>query len=96
MLFRSGSVLLEITDTGIGISAEDLPNIFEPFYSTKSKAGGTGLGLVVVSQIIEAHQGKIELSSKVGKGTQFRIILPPANVQGLERDKRANKTVKSI
>jgi signal transduction histidine kinase len=76
------SVLLDVIDTGTGIAPEHLPHIFEPFYSTKGKGGGTGLGLTVVRRIIEAHRGTVEVESQVNQGTRFRIILPAA-VQSL-------------
>jgi two-component system NtrC family sensor kinase len=61
-------------DTGDGIPAEHLSNIFDPFFTTKEK--GTGLGLSVVYGIIIRHNGKIEVKSEVGKGTEIRIVLP--------------------
>ena len=63
-------------DTGCGIPKKDLENVFNPFFTTKSPGGGMGLGLSIVYRIIEAHQGKIEVSSLKGKWTKFRIILP--------------------
>lgn len=63
-----------IGDTGCGIPQEHLGKIFAPFFTTKSR--GTGLGLAVVKKIIERHQGTIDVTSKVGEGTQFRIRLP--------------------
>ncbi|MGQ9651723.1 MAG: sensor histidine kinase [Phycisphaerae bacterium] len=79
---RSGdygrTLLLDVIDTGCGIAPEHLPHIFEPFYTTKSKGGGTGLGLAVVSRIVKAHGGTVEIQSEVGKGTRFRISLPVA------------------
>ncbi|MHC4442933.1 MAG: sensor histidine kinase [Planctomycetota bacterium] len=69
-------VLLDIADTGRGIDPEHLPHIFDPFYTTKGKGKGTGLGLSVVARIVEAHRGKIDLTSRAGKGTQFHIALP--------------------
>lgn len=72
------SVLLDVIDTGSGISPESLPHIFEPFYTTKSKGGGTGLGLAVVSRIVKAHGGTVEVESEVGQGTRFRISLRAA------------------
>ncbi|MGQ9663766.1 MAG: two-component system sensor histidine kinase NtrB [bacterium] len=67
---------IEITDYGPGIPQKDLRKIFIPFYTTKK--GGTGLGLSIAQKIIEAHNGKIAVSSKIGKGTTFRILLPLA------------------
>ena len=66
-------VQIRISDTGIGISEEDLPHIFEPFYSTKNKTSGVGLGLSVVYGIIKNHGGTIRVQSKVGEGSTFFI-----------------------
>jgi signal transduction histidine kinase len=72
---------LVVRDTGSGISADKLPRIFEPFYTTKSGPdesgmGGTGLGLASCRQIIEGHRGHIRVLSTIGKGTEFTIKLP--------------------
>lgn len=77
---------LEVTfeDTGSGISKENLEHVFNPFFTTKSTDGGIGLGLSIIYRIIEAHQGKIEVSSLKGKWTKFRIILPLS--EGIKRD----------
>ena len=69
-------VCLSLIDTGIGIAPELLPKIFRPFFSTKSKIGGSGLGLATTKRIIEAHHGTIDVQSEVGKGTKFTIQLP--------------------
>ncbi len=66
---------LVIRDDGIGIPAEHLPHIFEPFYTTK-EAGGSGLGLAISQNIVERHGGQIEVNSVVGQGTTFKIVLP--------------------
>ncbi len=66
---------IQITDTGCGIPAEELGKIFEPFFTTKGQKG-TGLGLAVVWGIIDAHEGKVTVSSTVGQGTTFTIRLP--------------------
>jgi signal transduction histidine kinase len=65
---------VEITDTGRGISPEDIAKVFEPYYSTKET--GTGLGLAIVKKAIDDHGGTISVSSKLGSGTTFTIILP--------------------
>ncbi len=67
-------VEVEIKDTGRGIPSADLKKIFTPFFSTKIQ--GTGLGLAVVQKIMQEHKGRIEVESKEGKGTNFRVILP--------------------
>ncbi|MGC2477996.1 MAG: ATP-binding protein [Candidatus Sulfotelmatobacter sp.] len=74
-LSRTGSTAtVEVTDTGRGIAPDHLPNIFRPFYTTKGE--GTGLGLSLARRIIEDHQGRIDVTSTVGKGTTFSVILP--------------------
>jgi signal transduction histidine kinase len=67
-------IIVCIQDTGCGIAAENLPKLFEPFFSTKSK--GTGLGLAVSYGIVRNHGGNIQVSSTPGKGTCFTIELP--------------------
>jgi signal transduction histidine kinase len=70
-------VVVEMTDTGCGIPRDALDRIFEPFYTTKPT--GTGLGLFVSHNIIQAHQGAIEVESQEGIGTTFRVRLPRSN-----------------
>lgn len=69
------AVELVIRDDGIGIGEEQLPHIFEPFYTTK-ESGGSGLGLAISQNIVERHGGKIELESAAGRGTTFKVLLP--------------------
>jgi signal transduction histidine kinase len=69
-------VRIEVADTGVGISAETLPTIFEPFFSTKGEEKGAGLGLAVVYGIVRSHGGTIEVDSTLGAGSVFRISLP--------------------
>jgi signal transduction histidine kinase len=71
-----GHVVLSLIDTGAGIAPDVLPKIFEPFFSTKANAGGSGLGLPTTRKIIEAHGGSIDVQSEPGKGTKFTIRLP--------------------
>lgn len=77
---------LTVRDSGRGIPAEELPHIFDPFFSTKSGPddtgkGGSGLGLASCRSIIESHRGRIRVQSTVGKGTAFVILLPVAPAQ---------------
>jgi two-component system cell cycle sensor histidine kinase/response regulator CckA len=69
-------VLLKIEDTGTGIPPELLEKMFEPFFSTKPQGGGTGLGLSTVMGIIKTHGGFLDVQSKVGLGTTFKVYLP--------------------
>jgi len=68
--------VIEFEDTGMGIPQDKLPKIFEPFYTTKRPGEGTGLGLAIVELIINRHNGKIDVESKVNQGTKFIIKLP--------------------
>jgi signal transduction histidine kinase len=72
-------VWLTVADNGHGIKSEDLPHIFEPFYSTKADGKGVGLGLSMTYGIIRKHNGVIEVDSKPGKGTEFKIKLPKSS-----------------
>ena len=79
-----------IRDTGCGISAENLPRIFESFFTTKSGPdasgkGGTGLGLSMCRDIIEAHRGRIRVESALGKGTAITLKLPTVSKAGAKR-----------
>jgi len=74
-LERKGSTaVIEIKDNGRGIAPEYLPNIFRPFFTTKGE--GTGLGLSLARRIVEDHQGRIDVTSAVGHGTTFAVVLP--------------------
>jgi signal transduction histidine kinase len=68
------NAVIQINDTGTGIKSEELPNIFNAYYSTRPQ--GSGLGLPTAKKIIEGHKGTIEVDSEVGKGTSFTIKLP--------------------
>ncbi|MFZ0296328.1 MAG: ATP-binding protein [Candidatus Sulfotelmatobacter sp.] len=71
---RDNCAAVLVSDTGRGISPQNLPNIFRPFYTTKG--GGTGLGLSLAHRIVEDHHGRIEVTSAVGKGSAFTVLLP--------------------
>ncbi len=76
MEIRDGLVGFQVADSGRGIEADVLPNIFRPFFTTKGY--GTGLGLSLAKGIIEQHGGSIEVTSRVGSGTEFSVWLPAA------------------
>jgi signal transduction histidine kinase len=73
-----GSLVAEISDTGIGIAPENVAKIYDPFYTTKGVGQGTGLGLAVTYGIVQEHAGRISVDSTPGHGTTFRITLPAA------------------
>lgn len=79
-LGAGNSVVLEVSDTGIGIPKEHLPRVFERFYrvdkSHSRASGGTGLGLSIVKHVVMYHGGKVSVESKVGSGTKFTVVLP--------------------
>jgi len=68
---------LSVTDTGVGIKAEVMPQIFTPFFTTKSRGRGTGMGLAIVRGIIRGHQGDIDITSVAGQGTTATLLFPP-------------------
>jgi signal transduction histidine kinase len=72
---KSGKrVIISVKDSGVGINREDMGNIFKPFFTRKTK--GTGLGLVICRDLINMHNGSIDIKSKPGKGSTFTINLP--------------------
>jgi signal transduction histidine kinase len=77
-------VRIEISDTGRGISEENLPKIFEPYFSTKET--GTGLGLAIVQKVVDVHDGIIEVTSNLNEGTHFVIKLPKVQKEGEKND----------
>ncbi len=74
--FHDGSIEITVTDSGTGISGNDLPNVFDPFFTTKDIGVGTGLGLSICYGIIDQHKGEINIESKEGQGTTVTLTLP--------------------
>ncbi|MBI4543378.1 MAG: PAS domain-containing protein, partial [Gemmatimonadetes bacterium] len=73
---RADEVVIAFSDTGAGIARQDIPKIFEPFYTTKPPGRGTGLGLSICYGIVADHRGRIEVDSTLGRGSTFKVILP--------------------
>ncbi len=73
---ENGEVVIEVSDTGEGISPENLSKIYDPFFTTKGVGSGTGLGLAVSYGIVQEHAGSIEAHSKIGEGTTFHLVFP--------------------
>jgi signal transduction histidine kinase len=77
--YNENEISINVQDTGVGIPEESLPHLFEKFYRVREhegKASGTGLGLSLCKQIIQGHNGRIEVKSKMGVGTSFGVHLP--------------------
>jgi PAS domain S-box-containing protein len=72
------AVVIEFTDTGVGISPENLPKVAEPFFTTKAEGKGTGLGLAICRRVIQEHHGTLDIASEVGKGTVVRLAVAVA------------------
>ena len=73
---KSGSVIVRVSDTGVGIPEENLSRVFDPFFTTKGPGDGTGLGLTISMDLVRRAGGTIEVHSEVSKGTTFTITLP--------------------
>jgi two-component system phosphate regulon sensor histidine kinase PhoR len=96
----SHTLLVKVVDTGVGIAPEDLPRVFERFYKAdrSRSGGGTGLGLAIAKHIVQAHNGRIWVESRVGKGSTFYFTLPLADSPNrpltlLEQKPRTNQFV---
>lgn len=82
-------VVLSVRDTGVGISEDLKDKIFNPFFTTKEKGKGTGLGLAVTYGIVSSHDGWISVYSEKDKGTEFRVYMPAIEESGIEKDQRS-------
>jgi two-component system sensor histidine kinase HydH len=71
-------VITEFIDSGVGIPEHQLDKIFDPFFSTKPEGEGIGLGLSISYMVVQNHCGSIEVESRVGEGSTFRVVLPAA------------------
>ena len=97
-LKTQNSVVFRVSDTGVGIAAEHLPNIFARFYrvdpARQQETGGSGLGLAIVKSIVETHGGQIDVESTPGEGTVFTIILPLCDhIPDLQQPQRVQRVL---
>ncbi|RBP05588.1 ATP-binding protein [Rossellomorea aquimaris] len=94
------SILIDIRDDGLGIPNEAIPNLFTKFYrvdnSDRRRIGGTGLGLTIVKEIIETHDGEVTVSSEEGKGSVFTIRLPLVTIQTFKEDEHCGNGMNII
>jgi signal transduction histidine kinase len=93
LLDKGDYVNFTVRDTGSGIDEENLQKIFDPYFSTKVKETGSGLGLYVTYGIIKAHKGHIEVSSAIGEGTAFDVFIPAFEPSHVERSSSTEKIV---
>lgn len=93
LLERSKYIKFSVSDTGSGIAEDNLNKIFDPYFSTKQKDTGSGLGLYVSYGIIKAHKGHIEVTSKIGFGTTFDVYLPVFEPKETTKDRESNKII---
>lgn len=93
LLDRGKYVKFSVTDTGTGISEENISKIFDPYFSTKQKDTGSGLGLYVSYGIIKAHKGHIDVTSRNGQGTTFDVYLPFFEPQKSDKSKETDKII---
>lgn len=77
------NIIIEFIDDGVGMSRKTQKALFDPFYTTKEVGSGTGLGMSIVSSIMQEHNGKIHVDSKLGEGTRISIVLPHVSVESL-------------
>jgi signal transduction histidine kinase len=73
---KAQRIVVDFTDTGAGMTPEVMSHIFDPLYTTKDRGRGTGLGLVIVSQVVAELGGTVTVESELGKGTRFRLTFP--------------------
>jgi signal transduction histidine kinase/CheY-like chemotaxis protein len=93
LLQKGNYIRLSVQDTGTGIKEENLQRIFDPYFSTKEKETGSGLGLYVAYGIIKAHQGHIEVSSAENEGTTFEVFIPAFEPSNFDKNDFSNKII---
>jgi two-component system NtrC family sensor kinase len=84
--YPNGFVQVKFKDTGHGMQPEHLKNLFVPFYSTKEFGRGTGLGLAICKQIVDSHNGSLQVESQIGQGTEFTIFFPVSQAHNVRNE----------
>jgi signal transduction histidine kinase len=84
-------VRISVRDTGTGIAPEALPHVFDPFYRATSRSGGFGIGLKTVRRLVDAHRGRIEVESELGRGSVFTVTLPATAPPRVDAEARGAK-----
>jgi signal transduction histidine kinase len=92
---KAQRIIVDFIDSGFGMTPEVMTHIFDPLYTTKDRGQGTGLGLVIVSQIVSEHGGTVEVRSERGTGTRFRLTFPaiPSELMGIVEEEGAEVEV---
>jgi signal transduction histidine kinase len=93
LLDRGKYIKFSVSDTGSGIDEENISKIFDPYFSTKQKDTGSGLGLYVTYGIIKAHKGHVDVTSRKGQGTTFEVYLPVFEPKESAKEKDSNKII---
>jgi two-component system, OmpR family, phosphate regulon sensor histidine kinase PhoR len=93
-LREGGGAEIEVVDSGVGIAREHIPRLTERFYrvdgSRSRETGGTGLGLAIVKHVVQRHGGELVIDSELGKGSRFKLVLPPVRVRTLALEPQPN------
>ncbi|HEV8135395.1 MAG TPA: ATP-binding protein [Pyrinomonadaceae bacterium] len=85
---KSNQVVVDFADTGLGMTPEIMSRIFDPLYTTKARGHGTGLGLVIVNQVVVEHGGTVEVESEPGRGTRFRLVFSAIQNDRFSKDRQ--------
>jgi signal transduction histidine kinase len=85
---KCNQVVVDFADTGLGMTPEIMSRIFDPLYTTKARGHGTGLGLVIVNQVVVEHGGTVEVESEPGRGTRFRLVFSAIQNDRFSKDRQ--------
>lgn len=91
----TGEAVIEVEDTGCGISPEHQPRLFEPYFTTKPAGEGTGLGLFICRSLVESFGGRVAVESQPGRGSTFRVTLPPCEPEAVDAPQSATRNTRT-